>query len=167
MQLLNINQIYSGHIQRLRTVTGLLHYSHPRHTRQIYSDMQAEIAAPVQTHIHDSAQFHPIFSSPDGDVILGAKGGKILFRMHSFTLRTASGWFRAMLSLPQERPPVAADITYLDEETPILEGLFLMICGLPIVPPTDYDMVEALLYGAEKYDMPGPTSGNQQPYHNV
>ncbi|KZP08450.1 hypothetical protein FIBSPDRAFT_1052417 [Athelia psychrophila] len=118
--------------------------------------MQAEIPTSVQAQ--ESTHFHPLFSSPDGDVILGAKGGSLLFRTHSFTLKTASGWFRTMFSLPQKSTPMTSDILYMDEDSAILEGILRMSCGLPVVLPTTYDMVDALLYAAEKYDMPGPMS---------
>ncbi|KAF7975064.1 hypothetical protein HWV62_16132 [Athelia sp. TMB] len=118
--------------------------------------MQSE--APVIAHVQEPAQYHPLFSSPDGDVILGAKGGNLLFRTHSFTLKTASGWFRTMFSLPQNCAPVTSDIIYMDEESSVLEAILRMVCGLPVVLPTTYDMVDALLYAAEKYDMPGPVS---------
>lgn len=118
--------------------------------------MQAEYPAPIPTQ--ESTHFHPLFSSPDGDVILGAKGGNLLFRTHSYTLKTASGWFRTMFSLPQKSTPTVADILYMDEESSVLEGILRMVCGLPVILPTTYDMVDSLLYAAEKYDMPGPIS---------
>lgn len=46
----------------------------------------------------------------------------------------------------------------LDEDSHTLESLLLMICGLPINPLASYDEVDALLFAAEKYDMPGPIS---------
>lgn len=155
MHLLNFAQFYSGHIGRLRTVTGLLS-PYPRHMH-IHPNMQTEITA-SSLHVHDPSNFHPLFSNPDGDVILGAKGGNVLFRTHSFTLKTTSGWFRTMFSLPQKCAPTTADVIYMDEDPAILESLLRMACGLPIIPPTNYDTVDALLYGAEKYDMPGPIS---------
>jgi hypothetical protein len=107
---------------------------------------------------HDEALLHPLFRSPDGDVILGAKGGA-LFRVHSYTLKTTSGWFRDMFTLPQnssKKPEV--DVIYVDEDAYTLESLLRMVCGLPILTIDSYDTVDSLLYAAEKYDMPGPTS---------
>lgn len=46
----------------------------------------------------------------------------------------------------------------MDEDAFTLESLLRMACGLPILPITSYDAVDALLYAAEKYDMPGPMS---------
>lgn len=48
-----------------------------------------------------TGQFHPLFSSPEGDVVLSARGGQTYFRVHSYTLKTTSGFFRAMYNLPQ------------------------------------------------------------------
>jgi len=100
---------------------------------------------------------HPLFSSSDGDIILGAKGGT-LFRVHSYTLKTTSGWFRTMFSLPQKAVPTPSDIIYVDEDVHTLESLFRMICGLPLMHVGSFDEIDALLYAAEKYDMPGPMS---------
>jgi hypothetical protein len=106
----------------------------------------------------DAELLHPLFSSSDGDVILGSKGGATLFRVHSYTLKTTSGWFRAMFSLPQKAGPTLTDVIYLDEDAGTLEALLRMICGQPVLRLESFDMVEALLYAAEKYDMPGPVS---------
>ncbi|EGN99516.1 hypothetical protein SERLA73DRAFT_179565 [Serpula lacrymans var. lacrymans S7.3] len=101
--------------------------------------------------------FHPFFSSPDGDVILGAKD-RSLFRVHSYTLKTTSGWFRSLFSMPQRNASTNPEVIHLDEDTDTLEKILRMICGLPIIPLSSYDEVDALLFAAEKYDMPGPMS---------
>ncbi|KAH7905182.1 hypothetical protein BJ138DRAFT_1118697, partial [Hygrophoropsis aurantiaca] len=120
---------------------------------------------------------HPCFASPDADIILGAKD-RTLFRVHSYTLKTTSGWFRSLFSLPQRpctSPPAtsgftptstsgfastsfSAEVIHLDEDAHTLESLLRMICGLPVHAPTSYDPIDALLFAAEKYDMPGPIS---------
>jgi hypothetical protein len=102
--------------------------------------------------------FHPLFSSPEGDIILSASGGNTLFRVHSFTLKTTSGWFRTMFSLPQKTSPTFADVIYLDEDAQTLDALLRMVCGQPVLRLETFDMVESILYAAEKYDMPGPVS---------
>lgn len=102
--------------------------------------------------------FHKSFSSPDADVVLGAKD-HTLFRIHSWTLKTTSGWFRSLFSMPQQSPlPNHPETINLDEDSHTLESLLLMICGLPINPLTSYDEVDALLFAAEKYEMAGPVS---------
>ncbi|KZP18652.1 hypothetical protein FIBSPDRAFT_920307 [Athelia psychrophila] len=90
----------------------------------------------------ESIHSHPLFSSPDEDFILSAKGGSLLYRKHSFTLKTALGWFRIMFSRPQKSTPTTSAILYMDEDSAILEGILRM--------------AYALLYAAEKYDVPGP-----------
>lgn len=47
---------------------------------------------------------------------------------------------------------------YLDEDAEILERLFSMVCGLPFHDIESHDLLESLLFAAEKYDMPGPMS---------
>ncbi|KAH8093895.1 hypothetical protein BXZ70DRAFT_369918 [Cristinia sonorae] len=119
--------------------------------------------------------YHPLFNSPDGDTVLGSKNG-VLFRVHSFTLKTTSGWFRTMFSLPQRSGSSTSDSTqetavastssgtlseniiYVDEDSTTLESLLRLISGLPIPKLDSYDTIEPLLYAAEKYDMPGPLS---------
>ncbi|KAH7923414.1 hypothetical protein BV22DRAFT_1036347 [Leucogyrophana mollusca] len=101
---------------------------------------------------------HPQFASPDADVILGAKD-RTLFRVHSYTLKTTSGWFRALFSLPQRATtPSTPEVIHLEEDAFTLESLLRMICGLPINLLSSYDEVDSLLFAAEKYDMPGPAS---------
>ncbi|KIJ67481.1 hypothetical protein HYDPIDRAFT_108258 [Hydnomerulius pinastri MD-312] len=118
---------------------------------------------------------HPAFDSPDADVVLVSKD-LTRFRVHSFTLKTTSGWFRSLFSLPRPSPsnpdatststpkPTLVPSTsnpetiHLDEDSSTLELLLRMISGLPIQPLTTYDTVDALLFASEKYDMPGPAS---------
>ncbi|KAJ7287769.1 hypothetical protein C8J57DRAFT_1284868 [Mycena rebaudengoi] len=103
--------------------------------------------------------FHPSFSSPDGDIVLSAKDGHVLFRLHSFVLRTTSAWFQTMLSLPQNQSSATpVDAIFMDEDEGTLELLLRMVSGLPILPVDNYDMVDKILFAAEKYDMPGPMS---------
>ncbi|KAI0769655.1 hypothetical protein BD413DRAFT_77005 [Trametes elegans] len=122
--------------------------------------MQAEQDDHKSDLVLSNGGVHPLFSSLDGDVVLGSKE-RVLFRVHSYTLKTTSGWFRAMYSLPQ-RSATAADIPpetiYVDEDAETLEGLLRMVCGLPIPRLDSYDIIEPILHAAEKYDMPGPMS---------
>lgn len=122
---------------------------------------------------------HPAFDSPDADVVLVSRD-LVRFRLHSFTLKTTSGWFRSLFTLPRPStssvpeasgmgvghdrlPALTPSITdpetiHLDEDSATLELLFRMISGLPIQPLMSFDTVDALLFASEKYDMPGPTS---------
>ncbi|KDQ49166.1 hypothetical protein JAAARDRAFT_43071 [Jaapia argillacea MUCL 33604] len=103
--------------------------------------------------------YHPLFSSPEADIVLGSKSNT-LFRVHSFTLKSTSGWFRTMFSLPQHPSSPSSSETkiILDETTETLTSLLLLISGLPLPPLTSYDVIEPIVYAAEKYDMPGPLS---------
>jgi len=101
--------------------------------------------------------FHPSFCSPDGDIVLAAKGGNLFFRLHSFILKTTSSWFRTMLSLPQGQSP-STEVIFMDEDEDTLELVLRMISGLPLLPVADYDAIDKILFAAEKYDMPGPMS---------
>lgn len=61
-------------------------------------------ASESDADVQDSSildKLHPAFASPDGDVILSARGGQTFFRVHSYTLKTTSGFFKEMYSLPQ------------------------------------------------------------------
>ncbi|KAJ7874741.1 hypothetical protein B0H14DRAFT_2717339 [Mycena olivaceomarginata] len=112
-----------------------------------------ESGPPTQT----TPTFHPSFDSPDGDIVLSAKGGHKFFRIHSFILKTTSSWFRAMLSLPQSQSP-PMEVVFMEEDEDTLELLLRMISGLPLLPIVNYDVVDRILFTAEKYDMPGPMS---------
>jgi len=119
--------------------------------------LSRENAMDVQEPASTMDRLHPAFSSPAGDVTLSARGGQTFFRVHSYTLKTTSGFFRTMYGLPQSSSPVD-DIIYLDESAEVLEPLLRMVCGLPLQPVTNCDLVEKILFAAEKYDMPGPIS---------
>uniref|UniRef100_A0A0W0GEC4 BTB domain-containing protein n=1 Tax=Moniliophthora roreri TaxID=221103 RepID=A0A0W0GEC4_MONRR len=49
------------------------------------------------------SKYHPLFQSPEADIVLRSSDG-IYFRLYSYTLRTTSGWFHDMFSLPQCAP---------------------------------------------------------------
>ncbi|GBE81318.1 hypothetical protein SCP_0310450 [Sparassis crispa] len=104
-----------------------------------------------------SSVLHPLFSSDEGDVFLGSKDGT-QFRVHSYTLKTTSGWFRTMFSLPQKQDSNSLEVIYVDEDTETLEAILRMICGLPIPRLDSYEAIEPILHAAEKYDMIGPMS---------
>ncbi|KAJ7690649.1 hypothetical protein B0H17DRAFT_982909 [Mycena rosella] len=134
--------------------------------------MQSE-SEESKSQTEGSPVFHPSFCSPDGDIVLSAKGGGLFFRLHSFVLRTTSSWFRTMLSLPQGQSS-SVEVIFMDEDEDTLELLLRMVSGLPLLPVesipndqlqnlsprqvTNYDVVDRILFAAEKYDMPGPMS---------
>ncbi|KAJ7128937.1 hypothetical protein C8R43DRAFT_1026430 [Mycena crocata] len=105
-----------------------------------------------------SPVFHEAFACEDGDIVLAGKNGNVFFRVHSFTLKTTSSWFGAMLSLPQGRSSPVDSVIYMDEDEETLELLLRMVSGLPLVPVVNYDVVDKVLFAAEKYSMGGPMS---------
>ncbi|OAX38091.1 hypothetical protein K503DRAFT_741710 [Rhizopogon vinicolor AM-OR11-026] len=118
--------------------------------------MDTEASPKILVKTEDT--FHSLFSSPGADVILGSSD-HTLFRVHSWTLKTTSGWFRSLFSMPRLNPVSHCPETInLGENSRTLESILRMICGLPINPLTSYDDVDVLLFAAEKYDMPGPIS---------
>lgn len=106
---------------------------------------------------HDDNRYHPLFSSPEADVVLAAKGAEVYFRLHSHNLKTASGFFKHMFTLPQNTL-TDNGVLYLEEDATTLQNLFLLISGLPVPTIDSYDLVEPLLDAIEKYDTPGPLS---------
>ncbi|PBK78287.1 hypothetical protein ARMSODRAFT_947171 [Armillaria solidipes] len=116
--------------------------------------------------------YHPSFSLPDADVVLGSSDD-ILYHVDACTLRTTCGLFRTMFSIPQPQGKYAGG----DEEskepgsrpTPIptyepaatLTPLLLLLFGLPLHRPItswSYDDLERILTLAENWDAQGPIS---------
>ncbi|KAG6883547.1 hypothetical protein C0993_005549 [Termitomyces sp. T159_Od127] len=128
------------------------------------------IDSAVTRGVRASRNFHPEFSLPDADVILRSTEGT-LYRIHSYTLCTTSGFFNTMFSLPQ--PPRCKEIQDQNrsgpvcgndepEEIPIyesdfvLERLLPLLCSIPIPSWESFDDVDRVLTAAEKWDTPGP-----------
>ena len=121
--------------------------------------------------------YHPHFSSPDADIILRSTEGT-LFRVHSYALRTTSGLFQTIFSLPQPKPPAPLPderekSTHSTQSPspsltiPIYEPAHLLSYILPLItgkaPPQalhslSLPTLTRLLFLAEKWDAPGPIS---------
>ncbi|KAG2367639.1 hypothetical protein BDR07DRAFT_1393169 [Suillus spraguei] len=108
--------------------------------------------------------YHPLFGSPDADAVFRSSEGTH-YRLHSFVLRTTSGFFRPMLSLSDINsigsspdPSSEASSIGLQETDGVLTRLFIMISGMEIPQWDSLDEIEEVLHAAEKYDMPGPIS---------
>jgi len=100
---------------------------------------------------HDAA-----FMEDDANIILTSSDG-VDYRVHAFTLRTTSGFFRDMISLPQhDSAESREDSITLDEPSKVLGTLLRMICGFGITKWASYDEAENVLAAAQKYDMTGP-----------
>ncbi|TCD69263.1 hypothetical protein EIP91_008198 [Steccherinum ochraceum] len=62
------------------------------------------------------------------------------------------------IQAPSHSSTLPSDVIYVDEDAATLEFLLRLVCGQAIPKLDSYDVVEPLLYAAEKYDMPGPLS---------
>ncbi|KAG6917640.1 hypothetical protein DXG01_001747 [Tephrocybe rancida] len=131
----------------------------------------AKIDTLLTRSVKASKHFHPEFSFPDADVILRSFEGT-LYRIHSYTLRTTSGLFDTMFSLPQP-PKCKAEPQGRGQASPgngddepeeipiyesdfVLERLLRLLCSIPIPSWESYDDVDRVLTAAEKWDTPGP-----------
>jgi hypothetical protein len=99
--------------------------------------------------------YDSLFASNDADFVLRASDG-MQYRIHTFTLRTASAFFRTMLTLPQ--PSNVTDFLTLDEPSKVVGPLLMMISGMEMPQWGSYDEIENVLEAAHKYDVPGPVA---------
>ncbi|TDL26519.1 hypothetical protein BD410DRAFT_783570 [Rickenella mellea] len=58
----------------------------------------------------DSSQYHPSYSSRDGDLLLSSSDG-VLFNVHSDVLRRASGFFKDMYDMPRSADETPGPLT--------------------------------------------------------
>lgn len=98
--------------------------------------------------------YDPMFDSTDADFELKSSDDTY-YRIHAFILRTTSGFFRAMLTLPQQ-PNTPVESVSLGETSGVVGILLRMISGLEVPKWESLDDIEAVLNAAYKYDMPGP-----------
>ena len=119
--------------------------------------------------------YHPDFktATAEGDVLLLSSDGEH-FRIPTLILRTASGFFRSTLGLPQRTPetPSQANIDVeaaipepivipLPESSFVVETLCRILCfhGIdPLVALPHYIAATDLIYAAEKYELHCVTS---------
>ncbi|KAG7447948.1 uncharacterized protein BT62DRAFT_1074481 [Guyanagaster necrorhizus] len=119
------------------------------------------------------SRYHPLFSSPDADVVLSSSDDT-LYQVDAYTLRTTCGLFRTMFSLPRPQRSHAEDEeskggddgsgrepipTY--EPAATLTPLLLLLFGLPLpksISSWSYDDLERILTLAENWDAQGPIS---------
>lgn len=100
-------------------------------------------------------QFQPDFQFNDAVIHSSAEGA--LFRVPSITLRMASGFFRTMLPLPQGQEE-EEEIIQLEEPTRVVGTMLRIVCCVGIdvgCALATIDDMSALLFAAEKYDIPG------------
>jgi len=103
-----------------------------------------------------SRSYDPAFVEDDANIVLQSSDG-IYYRVSSYTLRTTSGFFRGMMTLPApSNDQNTDDVIVLGETSKVLGTLLRMIGGLAFVRWESIDELEEILAAAEKYDMPGP-----------
>ncbi|KAJ7107002.1 hypothetical protein C8R44DRAFT_805089 [Mycena epipterygia] len=105
-------------------------------------------------HEPNTLCYHPAFSS-EADIVLQSAEGT-LYRIHSYTLRTTSGLFRTMLSLPPPTGGHMAEPIAIHEPDAVADPLLRLMCGLATDPWHSYDQLESVVFLAEKWDAPGP-----------
>lgn len=73
-------------------------------------ESEPDISTDQLSRNESTPAYHPSFRSTDADVILCSADG-VLYRIHSYILRTTSGLFRTLFSLPQPEhdPPTVID----------------------------------------------------------
>ena len=110
------------------------------------------------------AKLHAAFTDESAEIIL-CSADKVLFRVHSLVLQQASGWFAALLSLPQSPPaykpgptPPSPEIIHMTEPSRVIAALLSMSSGKPLPPLDTLEFIKELIHAAEKYDMPGALS---------
>ncbi|KAJ3755562.1 hypothetical protein EV360DRAFT_49521 [Lentinula raphanica] len=102
-------------------------------------------------------QYHPSFDSPAADVVLCASDD-VMYRVPSYTLRTTSGFFRAMFTLPQPN----SSLYRID--TPLHEWGCLSTPSSSAQSKSQessyscFDTISRLLNLVESWDAPGPLS---------
>ncbi|KAJ7022663.1 hypothetical protein C8F04DRAFT_1012256 [Mycena alexandri] len=104
-----------------------------------------------------ASNYHPSFSDENADVVLQSVEGTS-YRVHSLILKTTSGFFRTMLSLPQPPDAKVPHEIPVGEKDSVMERVLRMMCGLEIPRWASLDEAEAAVELIEKWDAPGPLS---------
>ncbi|PPQ68179.1 hypothetical protein CVT24_005067 [Panaeolus cyanescens] len=125
--------------------------------------------------------FHPLFNSPDADVIL-ISSDTTRYRVHSFILRNTCTYFRTLPALVQRQqqqqqqrnqqaatsptsptavstiPPLPPLVIDVSEEDRVLTKVLSMLCGLYTEAWESIEDAEDALSLISKWDAPGPLS---------
>lgn len=100
------------------------------------------------------ATFHPDFNKPEDDIVLQSSDG-VLFRIHSFYLKRASGVFDAMFAIP--KPSAQSHTILLKESEQIIERCLGLITNRPLAE-NSFATLPVLMECArffDKYEMMG------------
>jgi hypothetical protein len=136
----------------------------------LYSKIQITNAFNFAPSQFQSSIYHPLFASPEADVILRSLEGT-RYRLNSLTLHQSSGLFATMFSLPQPkthyrvqpernhrhlRGTLESEIIDVYENDFVLDRILRLVSGLPLPKWESLDEIELVLGVAEKWDTPGP-----------
>ncbi|KAJ7863396.1 hypothetical protein B0H13DRAFT_2565279 [Mycena leptocephala] len=99
--------------------------------------------------------YHPDFAAPDAEIVLASSEGT-LYRLHVHTLRTTSGLFKTMLSLPPPPGGHTPEPIPIYEPDVVVEPLLRLMCGLATPPWASLDELSAVLSLAQNWAAPGP-----------
>jgi len=105
--------------------------------------------------VDQPSSYDTAFAEDDANIVL-TSSDRVNYRVHAFTLRTTSGFFRDMISLHQHAAESCEDTIALDEPSNVLGALLRLISGFGVMKWESYDQVENVLAAAQKYDMTGP-----------
>jgi hypothetical protein len=104
--------------------------------------------------------YYPLFSPAwVADMVLRSSEGT-LYRVRAATLRSNSGFFNAMLGLPQNEIQDHEDdgnpvLDVYEDDFPV-KTLLCLMSGIPVLNWETIDAFECVLQLAEKWDTPGP-----------
>ncbi|KAJ7318754.1 hypothetical protein DFH08DRAFT_754659 [Mycena albidolilacea] len=100
-------------------------------------------------------KYHVAFADSDAEIVI-ASSEETLYRMHAYTLRTTSGLFKTLLSLPPPPGGHSAEPITVHEPDAVVEPLLRLMCGLTTSPWTSLDQLSAVFALAQNWDAPGP-----------
>lgn len=122
---------------------------------------QLHIKGTAPVDLPFGAKSHPSFGASDADILLCSRDD-VLFRVHSRILHLTSGWFRALLSLPQcppsYQPSTSPEVIHVAESSKVVAGLLGMSTGQELPKFDSFEFLDELLRAAEKYEMTGAIS---------
>ncbi|KAJ7642593.1 hypothetical protein DFH06DRAFT_1097337 [Mycena polygramma] len=99
--------------------------------------------------------YHANFSAPEDEIVLESSEGT-LYRVHEYTLRTTSGLFKSMLSLPPPPGGHSPEAIAVHEPDAVVEPLLRLMCGLATPPWLSLASLSAVLTLAQNWSAPGP-----------
>ncbi|KAL0571447.1 hypothetical protein V5O48_010516 [Marasmius crinis-equi] len=123
--------------------------------------MDAPCSKPTPSPIN----YHPSFTSSTADVTLSSSDG-LHYRLPSYTLRTTSGLFNTLLSLPRGGDRSCAIVIPTNEPSDALTTFLFLLTGRGLPPSgvsessssSSFGAITRLVGLAEKWDAPGPLS---------